>query len=494
MVLLFRGIKSLAAANHGHTIRPRQKMNSNPNTPNGIASGIASTFSNFTGQHGGSGLLSSMNHPSSASSSSNSSFSENNTSQQQQQQFRSNTNSNAATTLFAGSYSFRELSMETNAPYPAPEGETLAIALNCLVAIAESLKIATIDAFGHKLPKPTEFDSNTMKSTTATSGATSTPTTTSSTTTSSSSSSQPPFLVKYRIIKPPSSAITKNKSNLSLEEFLQHKNESDQRNSQDFNNDSGAAGGDIKELEYDDYYGVEEEEEEDEGGGKGLNERQKEILNAHRACVRAFVSSTWEHFLGVVSELLLQVNSAVALAAANSSSHHASGHNGSHGNSSSNSNNNSAHMGSVSMMSGNNNNASQSHNQTSMSSTGSGNNNNNNSNGANNNNNNSSNKNTPVVSTHRLLLDKLLSVCVSLTISAGACDLSAPRDCLLGTLCKAAVPTPMISSYENGGGGGGVTLHNHNVVVLKAVLIVSHTLANSLGPAWYVMYKVIQFK
>jgi hypothetical protein len=487
MVLLFRGIKSLAAANHGHTIRPRQKMNSNPNTPNGIASGIASTFSNFTGQHGGSGLLSSMNHPSSASNSS-SSFSENNTfssQQQQQQQFRSNTNSNAATTLFAGSYSFRELSMETNAPYPAPEGETLAIALNCLVAIAESLKIATIDAFGHKLPKPTEFDSNnTMKSTTVTSGATSTPTTT--TTTTTSSSSQPTFLVKYRIIKPPSSAITKNKSNLSLEEFLQHKNESDQRNSFDFKDDSGAVGGDIKELEFDDYYGVEDEDEDEGGGGKGLNERQKEILNAHRACVRAFVSSTWEHFLGVVSELLLQVNSAVALAAANSSSHHASGNNG-HGNNS-NSNNN-AHMGSVSMMSGNNSNASQSHNQTSMSSTGSGNmNNNNNSNGANNNNNNS-NKNTPVVSTHRLLLDKLLSVCVSLTISAGACDLSAPRDCLLGTLCKAAVPTPMISSYENSGGGGGVvTLHNHNVVVLKAVLIVSHTLANSLGPAWYVMY------
>jgi hypothetical protein len=73
---------------------------------------------------------------------------------------------------------------------------------------------------------------------------------------------------------------------------------------------------------------------------------------------------------------------------------------------------------------------------------------------------------------HRRLLDKLLTVYVAFAVSAGLAGLPMPRDCFLGSLCKAALPSPWLHAGSHGAvDANQVALSPPHVAVLKVYYI-----------------------
>jgi len=87
----------------------------------------------------------------------------------------------------------------------------------------------------------------------------------------------------------------------------------------------------------------------------------------------------------------------------------------------------------------------------------------------------------------QLLVKQLLQIYVSLSVAAGLHRLTAARDGLLGSLCKAALPTWHGPELGLGAKANQHHLSIHHIDTIRALFVVSHTLANSLGPTWSVV-------
>jgi hypothetical protein len=347
--------------------------------------------------------------------------------------------------------------LEHTAPLPVPDSEALALALNCLVALSESLRALVLQAYGAPLPSKTFLHSSKRA---AASSSTPPPPSTSPSSPKSSSScgshGAPTTSGGLMFMPPPPSALVfRSPSEQSLADFL--------ADSEHLTSGEGeAAAG--KALGVD---------RKDDAGASAATPSAHVVSPAQqrqREAVRSFVEAVWENVLSAASQLLVHSHAAAAnhrtttaSAAHSQSSTSATAAYSANSGDSSTGHMHSSSSSSSSGGSSHSNAASAGPNQSSLNvSSGSS-------------LNGKGNSNSGSAAVQRRLLDKLLTVYVSFTISAGLGGLQTPRDCFLGSLCKAALPSPWLHSssssssqgYAQDYGGSPQALSPPHVAVLK---------------------------
>jgi len=339
--------------------------------------------------------------------------------------------------------------LEHTAPLPVPDSEALALALNCLVALSESLRALLLQAYGAPLPSKTSSSSQSNKRAgSSSSSPSSSPSSPSSSHASPGSASGGLLFVP----PPPSLLVFRSPSEQSLADFLA---DSEQSTNEEGGRGAGKAS-------------VDGNEDTADAPASQSAHVVSPAQQRQREAVRSFVEAVWENVLSAASQLLIHSHAAAAnhrTTTASASSSNNSATSGGSANSGSGANNSSSSGSSHSNGTnvGSNHNGALAGSSSSASTNGKG----------------SSSSGAAV---QRRLLDKLLTVYVSFTISAGLGGLQTPRDCFLGSLCKAALPSPWLHSsssssssavskgYAQDYGGSPQALSPPHVAVLKVCL------------------------
>jgi hypothetical protein len=333
----------------------------------------------------------------------------------------------------------RDLLLEQTAPLPVPDGETLALAVNCLVAVAESLRALTLAAYGTPLPPQPTAAPAPQRTPQPNSGTLPPPPSSSPLRRSSGSGSGPAL---YFVPPPPSALVSRSASEQSLGAFLAAQDKSDAEG--DCSPDDAAKEADahpaspapVRRLSQP--RSVSSSVDDAAWPSASAPPAASAAQVRQRAAVRAFVTAVWENVLSAASQLLVHTHAAAAAHRSSGSNSGGSSTSVSGGGGATNPLTNTLAVATASAGS------SGGHGSSSGSTS----------------------------AAHRRLLDKLLTVYVAFAVSAGLAGLPMPRDCFLGSLCKAALPSPWLHAGSHGSADANqLALSPPHVAVLKVYYI-----------------------